>query len=176
LAADPPIGIGYGSITAGRLMSLVPFASVIAALLGGLMLDKVFGGKNRTLIILGSITYVVAFLGIKIPSVYGNTSVLVVFLLLAGIGTPIPAPTLVGYVAKSFPTTLAATVQGLWQFCGVIIGTLAVMLGSLLLKTTGSNSLFLTIQVAVSVITVVCSLLLKAPHEEKVRTQGNRQG
>jgi MFS transporter, ACS family, glucarate transporter len=166
LAADPPIGIGYGSITAGRLMSLVPFAGVIAALLGGIMLDKVFGGKNRTLIILGSITYVFAFLGIKIPFVYGNTSLLVVFLLLAGIGTPITAPTLVGYVAKSFPTTLAATVQGLWQFCGVIIGTLAVMLGSLLLRTTGSHSLILTIQVVISIVTVICSLFLKAPPEE----------
>jgi MFS family permease len=97
---------------------------------------------------------------------------LVVFLLLAGVGTPITAPTLVGYVAKSFPTTLAATVQGLWQFCGVIIGTIAVMMGSLLLKMTGSHSLFLTIQVIVSVVTVLCSLFLKSPPEEKVHAKG----
>lgn len=172
LAADAPVGIGYGSLTAGKLMSLVPFAGIFAALLGGIMLDRVFGGKNRTLIILGSITYVIAFLGIKIPFIYGNTSILVVFLLLAGIGTPITAPTLVGYVAKSFPPTLAATVNGLWQFCGVIIGTLAVMLGSLLLKLTGSHSLFLTIQVIVAVITVICSFFLRMPPEEKVRSGG----
>jgi MFS family permease len=138
LAAAPPVGIGYGSLTAVKLMSLVPFAGIFAALLGGLMLDRIFGGKNRTLIILGSITYVIAFSGIKLPFVYANTSVLVVFLLLADIDTPITAPTLVGYVAtKIFPSTLAAAVLGLWQFCGVIIGTLAVMLRSLLLKTTG---------------------------------------
>ena len=166
LAANPPIGIGYGSLTAGKLMSLLPFAGIFAALLGGIMLDKVFGGKNRTLIILGSFTYFIAFLGIKLPSVYGNTSVLVIFLLMAGIGTPLTAPTLVGYVAKTFPQSLAATVLGLWQFCGVIIGTLAVMLGSLLLKITGSHSLFLTIQVAVAMVTVVCSFLLKSPPPE----------
>jgi hypothetical protein len=48
----------------------------------------------------------------------------------------------------------------------VIIGTLAVMLGSLLLKITGSHSLFLTIQVAVAMVAVVCSFLLKAPPPE----------
>jgi len=171
LAADPPIGIGYGSLTAGKLMSLVSFAGIFAALLGGIMLDKVFGGKNRTLIILGSFTYVIAFLGIRLFFVYDNTSVLVVFLLLAGLGTPLTAPTLVGYVAKSFPPTLAGTVLGLWQFCGIIIGTLAVMLGSLLLKVTGSHNLFLTIQVVVAIITVACSFLLKTPPEEKVKAE-----
>lgn len=163
LAVDPPIGAGYGPQGAGSLMLLFTIAGIAGPPLGGFLVDKLFDGRSRPLIVIGWTLGAVCYTAVLFAPVYGNRIVLAGVLLAAGLANPFVNVTLMSFAAKVFPPHVVGRVSGLWLSTSFLAGSAGVMVCSLALRSTGNYTLPIVIIGISSAIGIAIAPLLKQP-------------
>ena len=113
-AQAPPIGVGFGAVTAGNLFATVLAAGIIGSMTSGVLLDRVFGSRARPLMLSGFAMIAVCVLLLMLPGVYSQRPILILCLFLAGMGTPFVNPIVLAFGAKSFPPSVVPRVIGVW--------------------------------------------------------------
>jgi MFS family permease len=138
LASPAPIGLGLGSVTAGRLSLLMIAIGALAMVLGGLFYDKVARGGSRSSVLIGFalsglLTYTLVF-----PAVNQNRVLLGSVLILSGFGFPFMLPSMSAFVVKNYPAHVVGGIIGLWFGLGTLGGAAGIYVAGLLTAATGS--------------------------------------
>jgi len=160
LAVLPPMGLGLGALTAGKLMTTVLLAGIVASLVGGLLVDKVFGGRARPVVLTGFVLVAVTPVLMTVPHIASQRSALTLCLILIGTGTPFINPVILGFAAKTFSPSMVGKVVGSWMSVAMFSGAVGVMLGSAALGSTGAYRLPMETISAVAVAGLVAALFI----------------
>lgn len=177
LAVMPPMGLGLGPVTSGSLMTTVLFAGIVASLAGGILVDKVCGGRARPIVLTGFVLIAVCPVLMIVPHISSQRFALVLCLVLTGAGTPFINPLILGFAAKTFPTSVVGRVVGSWMSAAVFSGAAGVMVGAAALNSTGTYRLSMEITSAMGVVGILTALFLypagsKPPSSLPLGTEG----
>ena len=158
-AIAPPVGVGFGPVAAGRLMTIVMIAGAIGGLAGGFLSDR-FG--RRPIVFLGHLFNVVFCASVMLPMVTGSMSILVPVLFFVGAGPQIVNSQCLAF-GCSFPSPIVGKTIGLWVSVGTFIGSVGVMVGSLALRLTGHYHASILIVSLVAFVGLIASVFLTVP-------------
>jgi MFS family permease len=166
-AIAPPVGVGIGgaagAVVAGNLFAIVLAAGIIGSILSGILMDRVFGGRAKPLMLMGFAMIAVSVALLMLPQVYGQHAPLSVCLFLAGMGTPFVNPMVLAFGAKSFPPSVVPRVIGVWGTVSTVSQGVGVTVGALALKSTGNYHLSLWIVSMVAVFGFIVALFVPKP-------------
>lgn len=160
LAIEAPVGIGFGAVLAGKLFAIVLGAGIVGSLLGGILMDKVFGGKARPVVLIGFAMIAVCLILLMYPQIYGYRPSLVLCLILTGMGTPFINPIVIGFGTETFPTAVVGKVIGIWMSVALFSQAVGVSLGAVALKATGNYHLSMEIISLVAAIGFIVALFM----------------
>jgi MFS family permease len=160
LAVAPPVGVGFGPMVAGKLMMAVLLSGMVASLVGGVLVDRVFGGKCWPVVLTGFAMIAVCVVLLVMPQIYHHQAALVLSLVLVGAGTPFINPVLMVFAAKIFPHSVVGRVVGSWMSIGLFSGAAGVMVASAALRSTGNYRLSMETISVVAVAGIVVALFL----------------
>ena len=135
-AIDPPTGIGYGPLVAGRLMTLYQAALIVGSLLIGYLFNIVLKENPR-------LTVTIAFLviGISAPlimlhGIYASVTFLTLVLLVIGFFSAWVMPTCITFIALQYPTHIVGRVTGLLMGFALFAGIPGIIVGATALHAT----------------------------------------
>ncbi len=163
LAADKPVGVGFGPMLSGKLMLAVMIAGMIGPVFGGMLQDKVFRGNARPVLLIGFTLSCVFILTILSPVVYANMPILVVCLILAGVGNAFLYPAIVVFVSTNYPIQIVGKMLGLWMGMGAFGGAAGLFVGGLAVAKFGSYNLGITQTALSAVVGFIFALFLVRP-------------
>jgi MFS family permease len=163
LAVAPPIGAGYGPQASGQIISFFTIAGIAGPPISGFLVDNVFGGRNRIVILIGWALGAVFYTAILFPVIYSNPLILTPIVFLAGFSNPFVNPLLMGFAAKIFPPHMVGRVAGLWLSVAFLVGALGISVGSFALHATGTYQVSIIIVGGGCVMGLFLSLFLKPP-------------
>ena len=177
LAADAPVGAGYGSMTAGQLMlGVTLFAGVIGPMVCGVFLDKVFKGNTKAVFLIGFGLMCVFVYALTLPVVTGNIPVLEVALILAGFGVQFVFPTIYYFIARAYALQLVGKMSGIWMGIGTFGGVLGLYIAGVTVKTQGSYHTTLLLQALTALIGFILVFALAAAQKTAAHTQAADAG
>lgn len=160
LAADKPVGAGYGSMTAGQLMIGVTLVGgILGPVVAGFLLDHVFKGNARIVLSIGFILSAVFVYVLTMPAVTGNTTILEISLTMAGFGVQVTIPTIYYFIAKTYSPQVVGKMSGIWIGIGTFGGAVGLYVAGI---TVGSQNSYHTTLVVQSLAAVVGLLLVVA--------------
>ncbi|MBP2650309.1 MAG: transporter transrane protein [Firmicutes bacterium] len=162
-AVEQPIGVGFGPLVAGKIMTTVMFAGIAGSLVVGILLDRVFKGKARPIVLIGFALLAICCTSVMFPQVYGNWGTLLLSLVMVGIGTPFINPVVLAFAASSFPSSIVGRVVGIWTGVGLFFGALGVIIGAGALHATGTYHLSIMIVGMVAVVGFLIAIFMKKP-------------
>jgi MFS family permease len=160
LAVLPPMGLGLGALVAGKLMTTVMLAGIVSSLVGGILVDKVFGGRVRPVVLTGFVLLVVCPILLFTPQICSQRSALILCLMLAGAATPFINPVILGFAAKNFPPSVVGRIVGSWMSVALFCGAAGVMVGAGALTSTGTYRVSMEIISAIAVLGFLASLFI----------------
>jgi MFS family permease len=168
-AIAPPVGVGLGgsigAVVAGNLFATVLAAGIIGSILSGILMDRVFGGRAKPLMLMGFGMIAICVVLLILPQVYGQRPPLQLCLFLTGMGTPFVNPMVLAFGAKSFPPAMVPRVIGVWGTVSTVSQGVGVTVGAMALKSTGNYHLSLWIVSMVATLGFVVALFTpKAKH------------
>lgn len=163
LAVAPPVGAGYGPQTSGQIISFYTIAGIAGPPISGFLVDNVFGGRNRIVILIGWALGAVFYTAILFPVIHSNPLILTSIVFLVGFSNPFVNPLLMGLAAKIFPPYMVGRVAGLWLSVAFLMGAIGVSVGSLALHATGTYQVSIIIVGGACVMGLFLSLFLKPP-------------
>lgn len=171
LAADKPVGIGFGPMLSGKLMLAVMIAGVFGPVIGGLLQDTVFRGNARPLLLIGFTLSCVFIYTILFPVVYANRLVLVVCLILAGAGNAFLYPTIAVFISGTYPVKIVGKMLGLWFGLGSFGGAAGLFVGGLAVSKFGNYQVSISLISLAAVVGFIFALFLVRPkHWESIST------
>jgi MFS family permease len=162
-AIEPPVGVGYGAMTAGKLMMAVQIAFMVGSEVVGLVFEKIFREKAPPVIMVGLFLFALFAVSIMLPAVYGNMSILVICLVIAGFFESWVVPTVFAFISLNYPTHIVGKLTGMWFGIGLFGGTIGVIVGATALHHTGNYHVSIMIVGTVALIGVVLGMFLKPP-------------
>jgi MFS family permease len=170
LAADKPVGAGYGSMTAGQLMlGVTLLGGIVGPIVCGQLLDRVFKGNAQTVFLMGFAMMCVFVYLLRLPEVTGRPSVLEATLILAGFGIQFVMPTIYYFVAKAYPPQLAGKMSGLWMGIGTFGGVLGLYIGGVTVKSQSSYHTTLGLQALAALAGFILVFALAAAQKSTAR-------
>lgn len=137
-AIRPPVGVGFGPVLAGQFMVLVQVGFLLGSTMGGVLLEKVFKGIAKPVIMIGFIMVAIFSLSIKFPFIYSERQILLPCLCCAGFFQGFVVPSCLAFAAKHYPQHIVGKLGGLWMGVGFFGGTVGVIVGSTFLHFTKS--------------------------------------
>jgi MFS family permease len=171
LAADKPVGAGYGSMAAGQLMlGVTLFAGVIGPIVCGLLLDKVFKGNAKAVFLIGYALMCVFVYLLKVPLVTGQVPLLEVALILAGFGVQFVMPTIYYFIARAYAPQLAGKMSGIWTGIGNLGGVVGLYIAGVTVKSQNSYHTTLTLQALAALLGFCLVFFLAAATKKPARS------
>jgi len=167
-AIAAPVGVGFGAVTAGKLFSSVLAAGIIGAIVSGILMDRVFGGRAKPLLLMGFSMIAVCVLLLMLPQVCNQRPFLILCLVLTGAGTPFVNPIVLAFGAKSFPPSVVPKVIGVWGSVSTLSQAAGVTVGAMALRSTGNYHLSLWIVSMVAVFGLLVALFTPNPGHRSV--------
>lgn len=113
LALDKPLGAGIGLGQVGLLMSGVHIITIAGSLSCGIILETVFKGRPRRLIMLTFIAPAVSWCLMRVLYLYENILILSLLILVSGFALSFTVPMLMAFVTKGYPEHVMGKVGGL---------------------------------------------------------------
>ncbi len=162
LGAEVPVGIGFGTVTAGKLMMAVMLAGIAGPIVGGLMQDHLFGGNSKPVMLVGFVLCAIFIYLITLSPVYTNMPLLIVSLVLIGAGFQFVYALIPVYVARVYALSIAAKMQGLWMGAGMFGGALGVGFARLVLSQTGRYYGVILLTAVAGAVGIVLVSMLKS--------------
>ena len=161
LAADKPTGAGYGAMAAGQLMvGVTLLAGVLGPMLCGVMLDRIFKGNAKLVMLIGFGLLCVFVYLLTMTAVVGRVPVLETDLILAGFGVQFVMPTLYYLIAKVYPPQVAGKMAGIWMGIGTFGGVLGLYIAGITIKSQNSYHTSLVLQSLAALIGILLALAL----------------
>lgn len=169
-AIDPPIGVGFGSVTAGKIMFVVQIGTVLGGVIGGFLLDKVFKGNSKPVLLIGFLLDSAAVFCIRFPAVYDNIVILIMIMFIAGLTVAFLNPAAAAFIAKAYPEGIVGRIVGLWLGIGAFGGALGIFASAYALHLTGTFRTTIMLFSCVGILGIVLSRLLRKniPHNLQV--------
>jgi len=172
LAADKPVGVGYGSMTAGQLMlGVTLLAGVLGPLVCGVLLDKVFQGNAKIVLLIGFALMCVFVYLLTMPAVTGNVPVLELALILAGFGVQFVFPTIYYFIAKAYTPQVMGKMSGIWMGIGTFGGVLGLYIAGVTVKSQNSYHTTLLLQTVSSFVGFLLVFVLAAAQKSSSSAQ-----
>ena len=162
-AIDPPVGVGYGPMTAGKLMMAVQVAFMAGAVVTGFVFEKVFKGTARPVIMIGYALFAIFAVSIMWPAVYKNMTVLVPCLVIAGFFEAWVVPIVFAFISLHYPAHITGKLSGMWFGIGLFGGTVGVTAGAAALHKTGNYHASIIIVGLVAAAGFILTIFLKPP-------------
>ena len=152
-ALKAPVGVGFGITVAGQLMMMFLAMYMIGSLVSG-WLNRYLYRRNTKLqvmfaFIVTGIDFFVKFSGVTGT---GPNALLIVVMAISAFFMGQGIPTIMGFIARSYPEHITGRVGGLSMGLGLIGGVVGVGAGSAALTKTGNY------QASVSIVTIVAIL------------------
>jgi len=162
-ALDKPVGVGYGPMTAGKLMSLVQIAFIVGSISTGFILEKVFRGRVRPVVTMGYALFAIFAFSIIFPAVWGDMSVLPVCLAIAGFFIGLVGANVIAFASKHYPAHIAGKLVGMWMGVGLFGGLAGIVAGATALHNTGNYHASIIIVCIIAIIGLIFAQFLKPP-------------
>lgn len=118
-------------------MSGVNAVFILTAVVSGFILEKIFRGRLRALVLLGFILPSVLWFSIKFPSVHSSIITLSACMWTGAFGIALISPLITTFFAKNYPEGIMGKLGGLmivFNQVGIFIG---MAVGSLSISITG---------------------------------------
>jgi MFS family permease len=139
LATNAPIGLGLGSVMAGKLSLALALVGIPGFVVGGIFFDKIAKGNHRSAIFIGFVMMGLFTYFLLLPGVYENMFLLVLCLMAAGWGGAFIGPSLSAFIAENYPPKFVGSMVGWWFGVGTFGGgTLATYVAGLSLARLGT--------------------------------------
>lgn len=174
IAVDAPTGLGLGPVTAGQLMVGAQFANIIGAVLGGIIMEKIFKGKIKPVMIIGFVLSGILTFTLKLSGVYSSQSTLVIVLTFAGFFYAFINPQVMAFISKKYPERITGKIGGMALGIGIFGGTAGVSVGSYFLHTTNLYMMSINVILVISIIGVIAALLVNPPKGFSNKTVNNK--
>ncbi|MDD2735433.1 MAG: MFS transporter [Desulfuromonadaceae bacterium] len=163
LAIAPPVGIGLGPQLGGKLMMMVQFAAMTGSVTSGYVIEKVFRGSTRPVIMIGYLLFGAATLSLVFPIVHTRMPGLAGCLVAAGFFEAWVIPGALAFYSVHYPAHIAGRLAGLSFGIGGFGGTLGVIVGAFALHHTGNYHVSIFIVGAAALTGLVLAAGLRAP-------------
>lgn len=163
LAADRPLGAGFGPMVSGQLMLTAMFAGIVGPIIGGILTDKVFAGNVKPVSSIGFLLYIGSIYVVQWGFVYVKVPLLVGTLILAGIAVMFVYPLMYVYVAKIYPLQIVGKMTGLWSVFGALGGVIGLFVAATTLGSFGTYSVPITLIAVGGLAGLILSLFLPKP-------------
>ena len=171
LAVDPPVGVGLGPLKAGEIMSGLNVIFAVASILSGIILEKVFKGRVKGLVMIGFMMPSLLWFFIKYPVVFSDTLILSSFIWAGGFGFALTFPLVMTFISKTYPKGIMGKLGGLitgFNTIGTLVGLGA---GSYALHVTGRYHIPIDLASAGAFLGFLSAILLNEPTAfSKVKT------
>jgi MFS family permease len=174
LAIEPPLGVGYGPMMAGKMMMVLEIAFMAGAVTTGFVMERMFKGEVRPVIAFGFFMFAIASVSIIFPTVHSNIVNLSFCLVVAGFFQAWVVPNAMAFISMHYPPHINGKLVGMWMGLGIFGGTAGVICGSIALRVTGNYHLSIIIVSIVALIGLVASLFLKPPAVFALGEKGDR--
>jgi MFS family permease len=164
LSVQPPVGVGLGAMKAGVAMSSVQFAGLAGSMLGGFIVEKIFRGRIRPVVILCFVLSAVSYVAIRFSVVYTNHALLTACLWGVAFSLAVIGPQIMGFVAKNYPPQVMGKIGG--AFLGnanTIGGLLGAGIASYTISKTGFYTTSFNVYFAAAVVGLLCGGAMIAP-------------
>jgi MFS family permease len=162
-AADKPVGIGFGPMLSGKLMLAVMIAGMFGPVIGGLLQDKIFGGRAKPVLLIGFTLSCIFIYAILFPPIYTNMMVLIVCLILAGAGNAFLYPAIVVFISGTYPVHIVGKMLGLWFGIGAFGGAAGLFAGSLAVGKLGNYNVAISLVSLAAVVGFIFALFMVRP-------------
>jgi MFS family permease len=137
LAVARPVGLGLGSVQAGNFVSLIMWSGLIAPALAGFLVDRVFSGNPKKVMVLGWALTLLPPL-VVVPLVHRSSPLLITLFVFGGFAQPIVSIALMSTAARLFAADVVGRVAGMWLSISFFAGAFGTMLGSYALHISGT--------------------------------------
>lgn len=161
LAADSPLGLGLGYMTASKLMLGASIAGVLAPLVSGVIQDRVFKTKARPFMFIGYAMCVVFMFLLLLPAVTGSNALLLVCIVLAATGVAVLFAAQPLYVSLNYPLHVIGKVFGIIFGLGAFGGAVGLFVAGRAVNATGNYHLAITLISLTAIVGLICVLFLK---------------
>jgi nitrate/nitrite transporter NarK len=161
LSATPPMGIGLGAVTAGKLSLALTLVGIFAVLTGGIVLDRIAKGNFRLVMATGFLMTAICSYLILLPAVFQSSTFLVASLLLAGWGIPFMSASLIAFCVNTYPFIMVGRMLGWIGGFGTFGGAVGVFMGNIAIGATGSFNLAISMISLAALAGFGLSLILK---------------
>jgi len=164
LAIAPPVGVGYGPMTAGKLMMMFQVAFIVGSAATGFVMEKVFGGRARPVIMIGFCLFGLLAIGVSSPTITSSLSVLAPWLVVAGFFEAWVVPNAMAFISLHYPAHITGKMVGLWMGIGLFGGSVGVIAGSVALHHTGNYLVSIFLVGVVAFAGLLVSFFLRPPN------------
>jgi MFS family permease len=158
---DAPLGLGLGALAAGQKMVAVQIGMIFGGVATGVLLDKVFKGNARPVLIAGFFAASVCMLAVRFPAVQGNALVLGLCLFGAGFFESCAIPCISAFISLNYPHAIMGKVFAVSFGVSLFGGAIGVGVGSAILSATNSYAVPIVLVSIVSVCGALVSSLLR---------------
>ena len=180
-ALAAPVGVGFGIMAAGQLMMMFLAMYMIGSLVSGWLNRYVYRGNTKLQVmfafLITAIYFFVRFAGV---TGQGPNPLLLVVMAIAAFFMGQGIPTIMGFIAKSYPEHITGRVGGMSMGLGLIGGVVGVGAGSSALTKTGNYQASISIVTIVAIIGFFVAMWLRKPkpfsRAEVTHTEGSTLG
>ncbi len=158
IAIEPPTGLGYGPMIAGKLMGIYQLFFMIGSIAVGFIFEKVFRESARVTIGIAYVISGVLAATIMLPAVAQHVPVLAKVLPVIGFFAAWVMATAIAYISLNYHHSVVGRVTGLAMGIGLYAGIPGIIVGSTALKLTGNYHTSITI---VSVVAILGAILVQ---------------
>ncbi len=137
-AVPRPMGLGLGSVTAGRLALVGAGIGVISTILGGWVFDRFARTKWRPAVLVGFLLTALFAFPLTMTDAWGGLSLFVACIMLVGWGVNFVGPSFNGFIAANYPPHIVGRMVGWWFGFGAFGGALGIYVGGRTVHATGS--------------------------------------
>lgn len=161
LAADTPLGLGLGYMTASKLMLGASIAGVLAPIVSGILQDKVFKTNARPFMFIGYALCCVFMYLLLLPAISGSNSLLLVCIILAAAGVAVLYAALPLFVSLNYPLQVIGKVFGIIFGLGAFGGAIGLFAAGAAVDAKGNYHLAITLISLAALVGFVCVLFLR---------------
>lgn len=145
LAADTPLGLGLGYMTASKLMLMASIAGVFAPIVSGILQDKVFKTNARAFMFIGYALCCIFMYLLLLPVITGSNAFLLVCIILAATGIAVLYAALPLFVSLNYPLQVIGKVFGIIFGLGGFGGAVGLFAAGAAVNAKGNYHLAVTL-------------------------------
>jgi sugar phosphate permease len=162
---------GFDLKTMGFLASAPSLLGIVAIMVGGILMDKVFHGKVKYILAAGFLPCVPIFY-VLATTPKGHITTLIVALLLMGFFTNIPGGALYSFTGMRFPKQMVGTAIGVSNGIGQLGSFCCPLLCGFMVTTTAAGAVSYTkVWLMFAVFALICTIFSLLLNEKPIEVE-----